>query len=104
MSLTATFTRMGLVPQAEWAATAWVVSPARSSSENTTATPTRALVLSQVFLSFGIPFALVPLVVFTRDRRLMGTLVNRPATNAAAYIVTSLIVGLNIYLLLAAIL
>jgi manganese transport protein len=66
--------------------------------------PTRALVLSQVFLSFGIPFALVPLVVFTRDRRLMGTLVNRPATNAAAYIVTSLIVGLNIYLLLAAIL
>ena len=41
--------------------------------------PTRALVLSQVFLSFGIPFALVPLVIFTRDRRLMGALVNRPA-------------------------
>jgi manganese transport protein len=66
--------------------------------------PTRALVLSQVFLSFGIPLALVPLVIFTRDRRLMGALVNRPATNVAAYIVTSIIVGLNVYLLLAAIL
>jgi manganese transport protein len=65
--------------------------------------PTRALVLSQVFLSFGIPFALVPLVIFTRDRRLMGALANRPATNAAAYIVTALIVGLNVYLLIAAI-
>jgi manganese transport protein len=62
--------------------------------------PTRALVLSQVFLSFGIPFALVPLVIFTRDRRLMGTLVNRRATNLAAYAVTAMIVGLNIYLLL----
>ena len=65
--------------------------------------PTRALVLSQVFLSFGIPFALVPLVIFTRDRRLMGTLANRPATNLAAYTVTALIVGLNVYLLIAAI-
>jgi manganese transport protein len=65
--------------------------------------PTRALVLSQVFLSFGIPFALVPLVVFTRDRRLMGTLANRPATNLAAYIVVAMIIGLNVYLLMAAI-
>jgi manganese transport protein len=65
--------------------------------------PTRALVLSQVFLSLGIPFALVPLVIVTRDRRLMGTLVNRPATNVAAYIVTAAIAGFNIYLLLVAI-
>ena len=65
--------------------------------------PTRALVLSQVFLSFGIPFALIPLVVFTRDRRLMGTLVNRPPTNLAAYAVTALIVGLNVYLLINAV-
>ena len=65
--------------------------------------PTRALVLSQVFLSFGIPFALVPLVIVTRDRRTMGTLVNRPATNLAAYLVTAMIVGLNIYLLFEAI-
>jgi manganese transport protein len=52
-----------------------------------------------VFLSFGIPFALVPLVVFTRDRKLMGSLANRRLTNIAAYAVTAVIVGLNIYLL-----
>jgi manganese transport protein len=63
--------------------------------------PTRALVLSQVFLSFGIPFALVPLVLFTRDRRIMGDLVNRPLTDVAAIAVTAVIVGLNVYLLSA---
>ena len=41
--------------------------------------PTRALVLSQVFLSFGIPFALIPLVAFTASRKVMGSLVNRRA-------------------------
>jgi manganese transport protein len=61
--------------------------------------PTRALVLSQAFLSFGIPFALIPLVIFTSNRRLMGSLVNRPLTNVAAYAVTAVIVGLNVYLL-----
>jgi manganese transport protein len=61
--------------------------------------PTRALVLSQVFLSFGIPFALVPLVIFTRDRKIMGALVNRRLTNVAAIVVTAVIVGLNVYLL-----
>jgi manganese transport protein len=65
--------------------------------------PTRALVLSQVSLSFGIPFALVPLVIFTRDRRLMGVLANRLATNLAAYAVAALIVGLNVYLLIVTI-
>jgi manganese transport protein len=38
--------------------------------------PSRALVLSQVVLSFGIPFALIPLILFCRDRTLMGVLVN----------------------------
>jgi len=61
--------------------------------------PSAALVLSQVVLSFGIPFALIPLVILCRDRQLMGVLVNRRATNVAAYIVTTLIVGLNIFLL-----
>ena len=61
--------------------------------------PTRALVLSQVFLSFGIPFALIPLVAFTASRRVMGALVNRRATNIAAIAVTAVIVILNIYLL-----
>jgi manganese transport protein len=64
--------------------------------------PTRALVFSQVFLSFGIPFALIPLVAFTAQRRAMGALVNRRATTAAAVAVTAVIVALNVYLLATA--
>ncbi len=64
--------------------------------------PTRALLLSQVFLSFGIPFALVPLLIFTSDSRLMGPLVNRRSTMLAAGLVVTLIVILNIYLLASA--
>jgi manganese transport protein len=64
--------------------------------------PTRALVLSQAFLSFGIPFALIPLAVFTSSRELMGPLVNRRLTSAAAWLVTAVIAGLNIYLLATA--
>jgi manganese transport protein len=61
--------------------------------------PTRALVLSQVFLSFGIPFALIPLLVFTSRQDLMGTLVNsRPMIWIAGLIIT-VIVLLNLYLL-----
>jgi manganese transport protein len=61
--------------------------------------PSKALVLSQVVLSFGIPFALIPLVLFCRDRRLMGTLVNRRSTTAAAVVVAAVIIGLNAFLL-----
>jgi manganese transport protein len=61
--------------------------------------PTRALVLSQVALSFGIPFALIPLVAFTAKRSVMGTLVNRRVTNIAAVAITAVIVALNVYLL-----
>src|SRR6202030_815904 len=64
--------------------------------------PTRALVLSQVFLSFGIPFALIPLLVFTSRRSLMGSLVNRRPVAFLAVLVTALIVGLNVYLLITA--
>jgi manganese transport protein len=64
--------------------------------------PTRALVLSQVFLSFGIPFALIPLLFFTGNRKLMGTLVNRRPMMVAAGLVTAVIVVLNIYLLATA--
>ena len=64
--------------------------------------PSRALVLSQVFLSFGIPFALVPLVVFTGSRTLMGPLVNRKLTMLAAGLVAAVIIGLNVYLLATA--
>jgi manganese transport protein len=61
--------------------------------------PSKALVLSQVVLSFGIPFALIPLVLFCRSSRLMGTLVNRRSTTVAAVVVTAVIVTLNAFLL-----
>jgi manganese transport protein len=61
--------------------------------------PTRALIISQVVLSFGIPFALVPLVLLTSKREIMGELVNRRLTTVAASVVAALIVGLNLFLL-----
>jgi manganese transport protein len=60
---------------------------------------TDALVLSQIVLSFGIPFALVPLVLVTRDRAIMGETVNRPVTTAAVSVVAAVITALNLYLL-----
>jgi manganese transport protein len=56
-------------------------------------------VLSQVVLSFGIPFALIPLVMFTRKREIMGGLVNQRVTTIVATIVAALITGLNVFLL-----
>jgi manganese transport protein len=61
--------------------------------------PTASLVLSQVVLSFGIPFALVPLVLLTRRRDVMGALVNRRLTTALAAGVAGLIIVLNVCLL-----
>jgi manganese transport protein len=61
--------------------------------------PTRTLVLSQVVLSFGLPFALVPLALFTSRAKLMGVLVNRRATTILFGGVTLLIVALNMFLL-----
>ena len=61
--------------------------------------PTRTLVLSQVVLSFGLPFALVPLALFTARTDLMGVLVNHRLTSVMFGLVTSLIVALNLFLL-----
>lgn len=61
--------------------------------------PSRALVLSQVILSFGIPFALIPLVMLTSNRKLMGGLVNHRFTTMASWLVAALIIGLNFFLL-----
>jgi manganese transport protein len=61
--------------------------------------PSPTLVLSQVVLSFGIPFALIPLVIFTSRRGLMGPLVNHRPTIVAAAGVAALISALNIFLL-----
>jgi manganese transport protein len=62
--------------------------------------PTRLLVLSQVLLSFGLPFAVMPLVYFTSRRAVMGELVNRRITSIAAWATGLLIVALNMYLLI----
>jgi manganese transport protein len=61
--------------------------------------PTRTLVISQVVLSFGLPFAIIPLIMFTRRRDIMGELVNRRITTIAITVVAVLIVGLNLFLL-----
>jgi manganese transport protein len=65
--------------------------------------PTRALVLSQVVLSFGIPFALVPLVLLTSRRDVMGVHVNRLATTVVAAAIAALISALNVFLLAQAV-
>lgn len=63
--------------------------------------PTRTLVISQVLLSFGLPFAIIPLIRFTSDKKLMGVLVNRKITNILAWGVAGLILLLNFYLIYA---
>jgi manganese transport protein len=61
--------------------------------------PSRSLVISQVVLSFGIPFALIPLVLLTRRKDVMGALVNRRLTTVVAAIVAALITALNLFLI-----
>nr|WP_067819701.1 Nramp family divalent metal transporter [Nocardia inohanensis] len=61
--------------------------------------PTRALIISQVVLSFGIPFALIPLVRFTSDRVLMGADVNHRVTTGLAWLVAAIISALNVALI-----
>src|SRR5512142_1852172 len=61
--------------------------------------PTRTLVLSQVVLSFGLPFAVTPLVMFTSRKSLMGALVNKKVTTVLASLAAGIIVLLNIFLL-----
>jgi manganese transport protein len=63
------------------------------------ADPTQALVISQVVLSFGIPFALIPLVLLTSRRRIMGALVNKRPTTLAAAAVAAVICCLNVTLI-----
>ena len=60
--------------------------------------PTRALVISQVVLSFGIPFALVPLVLLTRRKDIMAELVNRRVTTLVAGLAAAMIIALNLFL------
>jgi manganese transport protein len=61
--------------------------------------PTQTLVISQVLLSFGLPFAVIPLVIFTSRRSLMGELVNHRVTTLVVSAIAVLIVLLNLYLI-----
>jgi manganese transport protein len=61
--------------------------------------PSKALVMSQVVLSFGIAFALVPLIMFTSNKKIMGSLVNHKITSSIAWLIAVLIIGLNLFLL-----
>jgi manganese transport protein len=61
--------------------------------------PTKTLVISQVVLSFGIPFALVPMILLTSRRRVMGNLVNKRHTTIVASLVAAVIIALNLFLL-----
>ena len=61
--------------------------------------PTRTLVISQVLLSFGLPFAIIPLVMFTSNKQIMGTLVNTRLTTVLASLAAAVIVVLNLFLL-----
>jgi len=54
--------------------------------------PTRTLVISQVVLSFGLPFAIIPLIQFTRNKEIMGGLVNKTTTTLAASVIALLII------------
>jgi len=61
--------------------------------------PSRTLVISQVLLSFGLPFAIIPLVIFTSQKKIMGVLVNKKITTLMAMIVAAIILFLNFFLL-----
>jgi manganese transport protein len=63
--------------------------------------PTRVLVISQVMLSFGLPFAILPLAYFSAKKSYMGVLVNHWITSVAAWVISGLIIALNLYLIYA---
>ncbi|MGH8004318.1 MAG: divalent metal cation transporter, partial [Limisphaerales bacterium] len=59
----------------------------------------KVLVLSQVVLSFQLPFTIIPLILLTRKKEIMGEYANRQWVNILAYVSAAIIIGLNIYLL-----
>ncbi len=61
--------------------------------------PIKALVISQVLLSFALPLAIIPLMLITRRKDIMGALVNKPLTNIIGCVITTLIISLNAVLL-----
>jgi manganese transport protein len=61
--------------------------------------PLMLLVVSQVILSFLIPLPMIPLILYTRSKKVMGEFVNRSITNVLAFITAIIIIGLNAYLI-----
>ncbi|KRV46049.1 MULTISPECIES: Nramp family divalent metal transporter [Bacillus] len=61
--------------------------------------PTSALVMSQVVLSFGIAFALIPLILFTSKKRIMGDLTNARWVTGISWVIATLVVALNLFLI-----
>lgn len=61
--------------------------------------PLKALILSQVTLCFALPFAIIPLLMITKHKKLMGPLVNKPITDVMGYIITTIIISMNAVLL-----
>ncbi len=61
--------------------------------------PLKILILSQVVLSFALPFALVPLLLLTGNRKVMGAFVNQRATHSLGWLTVSIVIGLNLFLL-----
>jgi manganese transport protein len=61
--------------------------------------PTRTLVISQVVLSFGLPFAVIPLIMFTSNKNIMGGLVNKRSTTFLAGLSAVVIISLNFFLI-----
>ncbi|WP_342491405.1 Nramp family divalent metal transporter [Bacillus sp. FSL R5-0422] len=61
--------------------------------------PTSALVMSQVVLSFGIAFALIPLILFTSKKRIMGELTNARWVTGISWVIAALVVALNLFLI-----
>ncbi|MFY9935458.1 MAG: Nramp family divalent metal transporter [Silvibacterium sp.] len=60
--------------------------------------PLKILILSQVVLSFALPFALVPLLLLTGNRKIMGEFINRPITHSLGWLTVSIVIGLNLFL------
>ncbi|HEX3471730.1 MAG TPA: Nramp family divalent metal transporter [Silvibacterium sp.] len=61
--------------------------------------PLKILILSQVVLSFALPFALIPLLLLTGNRKVMGEFVNQRTTHGLGWLTVSIVVGLNLFLL-----
>lgn len=63
------------------------------------ANPMKALLLSQVSLSFALPFAIIPMLIITNNKKIMGKFANKPIVKTAGIAITFVIIGLNVVLL-----